>query len=210
MVVGRQCSNARKRKRPKLQQSIRSMFRRTGPKFVEAVGVQIVCKYCNRKLKAPQGLAAHIHMHERAGDAILCERQEEEIQSDMPAPLSAPADEGKVNVDPVFAVENDSVQPDSKSDRAEILSPSRKLMTRRFTIAEKLRIIDKFKECDNVSITCRWVKAEFRRSTFDRKSLRTMVSRESIFRKSIGTKKIRKTVRVGTGSFHRMDKALAK
>ena len=163
MVVGRQCSNARKRKRPELQQSITSMFRRSGPKFVEAVGVQIVCKYCHRRLKAPQGLAAHIHMHERAGDAILREKLEEEIQSDLPAPLSVPADEGKVNVDPVSALENDSVQPDSKSDRAEIVPPSRKLMTRRFTIAEKLRIIDKFKECGNVSMTCRWVKAEFRR-----------------------------------------------
>ena len=43
-------------------------------------------------------------------------KAKEEVKSDLPEPLSPPADKGKVNVDPVSAVENDSVQPDSKSD----------------------------------------------------------------------------------------------
>ena len=57
-------------KRPRLQQSIDSMFRKVGPKFVEAVGVQLICPYCERKFRAPQGLLAHKHMHERAGHVI--------------------------------------------------------------------------------------------------------------------------------------------
>ena len=60
-----------KAKKPRLQQNIRSMFLLTGPKFVDAVGLQPVCRYCNRKFKAPQGLAVHLHMHERAGDIPL-------------------------------------------------------------------------------------------------------------------------------------------
>ena len=62
---------APKHKRPKLQQSLKSMFLRTEPQFVEAHGVQLMCRYCQRKFLAPQGLAAHIHMHERAGDYSL-------------------------------------------------------------------------------------------------------------------------------------------
>ena len=74
-MVRFQNSQEPQRKRRKLQQSIRTMFRRSGPKFVEAVGVQLVCRYCNRKFKAPQGLASHIRMHERAGD-FLCRHEE--------------------------------------------------------------------------------------------------------------------------------------
>ena len=69
--------------------------------------------------------------------------------------------------------------------------------------------LDKYNKSLNISDTCRWVRAEFNRSTFDRKSLRKMVSREQIFRKAAGTRRIRKTVRSGTGYFHRMDKELA-
>ena len=70
-----QNSQARQRKRRKLQQSVKTMFQRTGPKFVETIGVQLVCRYCNRKFKAPQGLSAHIKLHERAGD-FLCRHEE--------------------------------------------------------------------------------------------------------------------------------------
>ena len=50
----------------------------------------------------------------------------------------------------------------------------------------------------------------FHRQTFDRKSSRLMISRENIFRATIGTKKLRKSVRPRTGTFFRMDKELAK
>ena len=63
--------NPRKSKRPKVQQSVRNMFLNIGPKFVEAVGVQPTCGYCGRKFKASQGLAVHIHMHERSGDVLM-------------------------------------------------------------------------------------------------------------------------------------------
>ena len=42
-------------KRPKLQQSITSMFDRTRPKFVETSGTQLLCPYCGHKFRAPQG-----------------------------------------------------------------------------------------------------------------------------------------------------------
>ena len=70
-MIYRHIDGAPKPKRQKLQQSIKSMFLRSGPKFVEGDGVQPICRYCNRKFRAPQGLVVHIHMHERAGDLPL-------------------------------------------------------------------------------------------------------------------------------------------
>ena len=46
------------------------MFSGDSPKFVEASGVQLLCPYCHHKFRAPQGLIAHKHMHEQAGDTI--------------------------------------------------------------------------------------------------------------------------------------------
>ena len=54
-----QIGNVNKSKRVKLQQSITSMFKMEGPKFVEACGVQLVCPYYRRKVKAPQVLVAN-------------------------------------------------------------------------------------------------------------------------------------------------------
>ena len=62
-------------KRQKLQQSITNMFGRIGPKFVEVVGVQLLCPYCHRKAQAPPGLVAHKHMHERNGHTIPKQRK---------------------------------------------------------------------------------------------------------------------------------------
>ena len=83
-------------------------------------------------------------------------------------------------------------------------------MTRRFSVVEKIMIIDKYKETNNISETCRWVRKKFNRNTFARKSLSAMVANEKIYRSASGTKKIRKTVRPRTGEFHRMDKELAR
>ena len=63
--------NEQRCKRPKLQQSITSMFGASEPKFVEVLGVQLACPYCHRKFRAPQGLANHKFMHERARDKVL-------------------------------------------------------------------------------------------------------------------------------------------
>ena len=87
---------------------------------------------------------------------------------------------------------------------------SPKLMTRRFTVAEKIAILDKFHEINNISATCRWVRTEFKRSTFARKSLSDMIAREEVYRRSTGTKAKRKSVRSRSGTFHRMDKELAR
>ena len=62
----------RRGKPQKLQRSIGSMFVQSGPKFVEAVGLKLTCRYCARKFKAPQGLVSHIHMHERVGMKLVC------------------------------------------------------------------------------------------------------------------------------------------
>ena len=77
-------------KPPKLQRSIRSMFEESGPKFVEAAGVQLQCRYCSKKFRAPQGLAAHIHMHQRAGDSLLPKSQKLPPRDVPPASSPAP------------------------------------------------------------------------------------------------------------------------
>ena len=52
-----QVENVREPKRIKLQQTLTSMFKGKGPKFVEACGVQLVCPYCQRKFLAKQGFS---------------------------------------------------------------------------------------------------------------------------------------------------------
>ena len=135
-----------RRGRPsKLQRSIRSMFVKSGPKFVEAVGLQLTCRYCARKFKAPQGLVSHIHMHEQAGDAIMHE-EVKVVHADIPSQLRAlPIEEEiKAHAESKEIIQNEVV-----------LAPGRWSMTRRFTVAEKLKIIEKYKETENTSATCR-------------------------------------------------------
>ena len=195
-------------KKPRLQQNIRSMFLSTGPKFVYAVGLQPVCRYCNRKFKAPQGLVVHLHMHERAGDLPMAI----ELQENIPRP------DKLVRQQPSDVKFSDPQQRKlkDKSPAKKVLKKepasqeAEKQMTRRFTVAEKLQIIEKFKDVGVVPETSKWVMKVFKRPTFDRKSLRTMISREKIYRSAVCTKKVRKNVRPRTGTFNRMDKELAK
>ena len=216
---------ADKPKRQKVQQSLKFMLQHSGPKVVEASGVQPMCRYCKRKFLAPQGLAVHIHMHERAGDVPLPLKSKQThcnsmIQEDKPTELSSSRYvQQQVRRKPLSVIQPQSaprksevvqtpVKTSLKNERAAPLTNSS--MTRRFTVAEKLVIIEKFRESNNISGTCRWVREQFGRSTFDRKSLKLMVSREQIFREAKGTKKIRKYVKPRTGSFYKMDKQLAK
>ena len=118
------------------------MFRRTGPKFVEAVGVQLICRYCSRKFKAPQGLSAHIHMHERAGD-FLCQygaKQEQPLHS---LERSSHIEDEELDSSIQQSARLAKSPPERILKLAEPASlPEQVVMTRRFTIAEKLRIID--------------------------------------------------------------------
>ena len=189
-------------KRRKIQQSIGSMFLRSGPTYVEAPGIQQLCGYCNRKFRAPQGLAVHLRMHERARDYPMFNKNWRKKSSDIRSP-SPPRPPDECVQDSIEKVVENDVQ--KTSPKAEI-----KIMTRNFTVAEKLRIIDKFKETKNISGTCRWVKAEFKRTTFARKTLSEMIAREAVYRAANGIKKVKKTVRARSGQFHRMDKKLAE
>ena len=143
-------------KRPKIQQSITNMFSGVGPKFTEVVGVQLLCPYCGHKFRAPQGLVAHKHMHERAGHPIgrprrLClKRSLTSSANNFPVQLvkqAVPKAENKVYPS--------SPSPEVKA-KPEVLSVVKpELMTRRFSVAEKLTIIDKAKKLNNISETCR-------------------------------------------------------
>ena len=158
----RQNSNEfRKSKRIKLQQNIKSMFLRSGPKFTEAVGLQRVCRYCSRKFEAPQGLAVHLHMHERAGDLPIMDKKEKHASIGEVRRSNALLQPRNPNQN--LASRPSSVPQSNKANQAVSkvlpkdlpLSSLKSSMTRRFTIAEKLIIINKFKESKNVSQTCR-------------------------------------------------------
>ena len=142
----------------KRQRSIRSMFKKSGPKFVEAVGLQLQCRYCNRKFKAPQGLVSHIHMHERANDPILHDEQSPNIRLIQPAPAPANVkdDVKQPASQPVIANEiSKPVKVNINSIKQESKPLAKWSMTRRFTVAEKLRIIDKYYKNKNLWATCR-------------------------------------------------------
>ena len=114
------------------------------PIFV-VVGGQLRCRYCSKKFRSPQGLAAHIHMHQRVGDSLLPEGQKLQLRDVPPAPSPAPA---KEEVRSPVIIRNVSINEES-------MPAVKWLMTRRFTIVEKFRIIDKYKEDNNASATCR-------------------------------------------------------
>ena len=184
-----------------------------GPKFVEACGIQLVCPYCRRKFKAPQGLVAHKHMHERAGDSIhpkkvlMVKRQisnpEKEVAADNKRNIKLPPTVvEKARKDVVLSKHTDS--------QSKVVGKPTQFMSRRFTIVEKLEIIDKYKTLKNISETCRQVQKRFSRFTFARKSLSVMLLKEEEFRNANGTKSLRKTVRGRSGLFHRMDNELGR
>ena len=205
-------------KPPKIQRTITSMLGRNGPEFVETTGTQLQCPYCSHKFRAPQGLVAHKYMHERAGDTILPPkriprwgRPERHIPKRAAVLRRPPKPPVSVPSPPEEEHENLVVDSDDKVTQPE-MNPltTTQYMTRRFSVIEKLKIIDKYKESKNISSTCRWVQTEFNRKSFARKSLKQMISKESVFRKASGTKSLRKTVRFRSGMFPRMDKALAQ
>ena len=156
-----QVENVRESKRVKLQQTLTSMFKVEGPKFVEACGVQLVCPYCQRKFKAPQGLVSHKHMHERAGDTIH-PKPKRVIQ--FKRQMTSPRQEAAI-IKPRIAITLPPRRMEKESkDVAKSIEtiPQNRvagkpvhLMSRRFTVAEKLEIIDEFKKSQNLSATCR-------------------------------------------------------
>ena len=75
-------------KKPKLQQTITSMFTGDLPTFVEAVGVQLQCPYCNRKLRAPQGLVINHNPHPSAGRTKVVDYYYLPNLQQSPVPLS--------------------------------------------------------------------------------------------------------------------------
>ena len=143
------------------------MFRSDCPKFVEAPGVQLVCPYCGHKFRAPQGLVSHKHMHERAGDKIRPKEKPYVFKFSSKPSKPGPPDIRERN-SPAIAkvcppskplVEGEGTEPEDSANQifpTDLLSPNTmKLMTRRFSVAGKLEIIDKFKELNNISATCR-------------------------------------------------------
>ena len=152
-------------------------------------------------------------MHERAGDRVLKPGKARRIgkqalavsSSDSAPPRSPPPPSYQPSI-----VNHNTVPTEQIPEAAVVPNKIGTSMTRRFTVREKLQIIDKYKELENISETCRQVMKKFRRSTFARKSLSSMLLREQDLRKASGTKKIRKTVRPRTGEFPKMDKALAR
>ena len=103
-------------------------------------------------------------MHERAGDSVLPSYKKKcmwpaNSQSQSSSNASA-KDLPKSSFQVLPPVEKKIKEKVSKPEKPISLnhaSPSNKvqLMTRRFTIAEKFQIIDKFKELNNISATTR-------------------------------------------------------
>ena len=157
-------------------------------------------------------------MHERAGDTILPkvknvsrsvflkDQKASLAQANEPLAEPLPTPSLPDEKDDIAAVVEKNHSSLPRSPSAESIIP----MTRRFSVAEKVRILNKYHELGNISATCRWVRREFKRLTFARKSLADMISREEVYRGASGTKAKRKTVRARTGAFPRMDKELAR
>ena len=145
----------------------------------------------------PEGLVAHKYMHERAGDTIPINRKRKIgkpfiVRPPLGQNLRIKASAKAIEKNP-FPLEKRPLENKSSEEsqpKNPEISVKMEHMTRRFTIKEKLRIIDKFKELNNVTATTRWVQKEYRRSTFVRKSLTKMLAKENVYRAAVGTKKL--------------------
>ena len=123
---------------PKVSAVHKSMFLRSGATFIERPGVQPICRYCKRKFKAPQGLEAHRRMHERLGDYPVLQDIQTNVVSDMPPSESLPLPPQALNDEIILGPTENIVKSELP---ASCKAP--RLMTRRFTVAEKLRIVEK-------------------------------------------------------------------
>ena len=97
-------------------------------------------------------------MHERAGDRILKPGKARRIgkqalavsSSDSAPPRSPPPPSYQPSI-----VNHNTVPTEQIPEAAAVPNKIGTSMTRRFTVSEKLQIIDKFKELENISATCR-------------------------------------------------------
>ena len=127
-------------------------------------------------------------MYERAGDNILSKSKLNfnsfPRECFKPPPAARIDESPAAPPPPVRAIEKDNLLVGVGGRKVlpkEGLSSSvRKVMTRRFSVSEKLRIIAQFKKTKNISSACRWVQAEFNRPTFSRKSFSVMMSNQGI------------------------------
>ena len=159
----------RKPGRNKVQRTLTSMFNQGGPKFVEVNGVQLVCPYCNHKFRAPQGLVNHKYIHERAGHTLYPRKKilfkfnnaSSEKKSDQQNPVDS-SEQGSLPEKREEQPEDEkncrSIAAESDKENNTLVSEEARennLMCRRFTIAEKLEILDEYKKSENISATCR-------------------------------------------------------
>ena len=132
----------RRSKRQKLQQNIRSMFLSSGPKFTEAVGLQRVCQYCNRRFTAPQGLTVHLYMRERPGDLPFVNEKPEKgrfgnVQAKRPILQGRELNQPPADINLVAPQAHKVVEAKVKEVvKKEFASTGKSSMTRRFTMAE--------------------------------------------------------------------------
>ena len=99
-------------------------------------------------------------MHERAGDSKLPKRVLRFKSQNLPIKQKPKV----VKIERLDSISQKSEEQDVKQNPApdkvdlqKVVVPVKETqqMSRRFTVAEKLVIIDKYKDCENISATCR-------------------------------------------------------
>ena len=104
-------------------------------------------------------MANHKFKHERAGDKIPKPGKPRILKPASVVPKTYPAKVPQLVPLPVSLVSpvaaNDPKVEGIPPDIPRVAAVTNSCMTRRFTVHEKLRIIDHYKELKNVSATCR-------------------------------------------------------
>ena len=110
-------------------------------------------------------------MHERAGHSMYPMQKikiESQFRKAQIKPITKKVEASsteRISDSPPNAVEANIFHSDSSTEKvtlpAAMASKTLLSMTRRFSIAEKLTIIESFKVLENISASCRWVRNKF-------------------------------------------------
>jgi len=159
-----------------------------------AGGKLLKCQYCPKVCKTPQGFSQHVRFHK-----FPMKRQ---LAQTKPA-------------DPKPKKRRSSVS--LKARVSEDIQVQKELneigMQSRFTLSQKIAILDKYQELDcNKNATVRWVRKEFKRPKYSKNSLRKAIQREDKIRKQghSGAARMKQDMSIKRyGEFPLMEKSLA-
>lgn len=169
-----------------------------------AGGELIKCPYCPKTLQTPQGYAQHVRYHKDKNHTLKRPFGKVKLLPDLDAQTKKQRSNSpeQAEVEPAAVIEDEIKAQKKLNDEVGMQS--------RFTLSQKIKILDKYHELnDNKNATVKWVREEFKRPKYSKSSLRKAIKREDKIRSQRGKKRTEKMSGSRLGEFPLMEKELA-